>query len=175
MISEDFIFDVEKYVIRHINGTDIYKLHELYSFATDTFDHPNLIMYQAPMKALTPMYFEVINNWTMDDECLQYLCDGIILIENNDVLLQNSSYSWVEKGLIDLFKRNGISAAASTAVIPTPIIFVTHNGLDYMIHVNESNVELMTQREIATKFDLHDPEIFDKILKTITDTTALEA
>ena len=169
MIQEDFIFDVDKFVIRHINGDDIYKLREFYSFSMDVFDQPQLIMYHMPMKALTPMYFEVRNDWTMDDGCLKYLCDGIILIENNDILLQNSHHNWVEKGLIDLFKCHGISAAASTAVMPIPIIFITHDGLDYIVHVKESNVELMRQGKAAIKFDLHDPDIFNKMLKAITD------
>jgi hypothetical protein len=172
MMSRDFEFDVDDLIIRRSKyavTTDVYKMREFYSFVVDTFDHPDYLMYAIPLKALTPTYFEVINDWVVDSECFKYLCDGIVLVGNNDILLQNGHQSWVEKGILDLLKQHDISAAASTAVLPVPIIFITHGELDYMIHINESDIELMKQGQIGKKFDLHDPKVFNKILEAFKD------
>jgi len=80
MIANDFKIDFEKKKISYIgkDGT-IYSAIELYSFLQDTFDEPENMMYEIPIKAQSSTQYLLINGWTIDEQARKYLKEGILV------------------------------------------------------------------------------------------------
>jgi len=80
MIANDFKIDFEKKKIYHVGkNKKIYSAIEFYSFLQDTFDEPENMMYEIPIKALSSTQYKLINGWTIDEQARKYLKEGILV------------------------------------------------------------------------------------------------
>ena len=80
MITKDFKIDFENKIISYSpegSGT-VYTVNELYSYLQDTFDEPVNMRYDIPIQAKSKTKYLLINGWTIDEEGLKHLKDGII-------------------------------------------------------------------------------------------------
>jgi len=78
MIANDFKIDFDKKKISYVGkNKKVYSVIELYSFLQDTFDEPENMMYEIPIKALSSTQYKLINGWTIDKESLKYI-KGIV-------------------------------------------------------------------------------------------------
>jgi len=80
MIANDFKIDFEKKKISYIGkNKKIYSAIEFYSFLQDTFDEPENMMYEIPIKAQSSTQYLLINGWTMDEEARNHLKEGFLV------------------------------------------------------------------------------------------------
>ena len=78
MIAKDFKIDFDKKKISYVGkNKKVYSVIELYSFLQDTFDEPENMKYEIPIKALSSTQYKLINGWTIDKESLKYI-KGIV-------------------------------------------------------------------------------------------------
>jgi len=78
MIANDFKIDFDKKKISYVGkNKKVYSVIELYSFLQDTFDEPENMKYEIPIKALSSTQYKLINGWTIDKESLKYI-KGIV-------------------------------------------------------------------------------------------------
>ena len=76
--ADDFKIDFEKKKISYVGkNKKVYSVIELYSFLQDTFDEPENMKYEIPIKALSSTQYKLINGWTIDKESLKYI-KGIV-------------------------------------------------------------------------------------------------
>ena len=72
--ADDFKIDFEKKKISYVGkNKKVYSVIELYSFLQDTFDEPENMMYEIPIKAQSSTQYLLINGWTMDKKSLKYI------------------------------------------------------------------------------------------------------
>ena len=81
MISKDFKIDfVEKLIYYNPKGSKKnYSVNELYSYLQDTFDEPDAMDDDIPIKAISKTKYILVNGWTIDDEGLKHLQDSSLL------------------------------------------------------------------------------------------------
>lgn len=80
MIAKDFKIDFEnKKIYYNPQGSGkVYSVNELYSYFMDTFDEPENMRYDIPIKATSKTKYFLINGWTIDEESLKYLKGGTL-------------------------------------------------------------------------------------------------
>ena len=80
MIANDFKIDFDKKKISYVGkNKKVYSVIELYSFLQDTFDEPENMMYEIPIKAQSSTQYLLINGWTMDEEARNHLKEGFLV------------------------------------------------------------------------------------------------
>jgi len=81
MIADDFKIDFEnKRIFYNPSGSGLkYKTVELYSYLQDVFDNPENMKYDIPIQAESKIKFFLINGWTIDDESIKHLKEGVII------------------------------------------------------------------------------------------------
>lgn len=77
-ISDDFLIDAERKLIRHEAGATVYTVNQLYTHLQDYFDDIMLLSYPVPMSAQTPSEYSLINGWFMPDASYRFLSSGAI-------------------------------------------------------------------------------------------------
>lgn len=84
MISNDFKIDFENKIISYnpSGSGKIYTINELYSFLQDTFDEPQNMRYDIPIKAKSKTKYLLINGWTIDEEGMKHLKGGTLVSED---------------------------------------------------------------------------------------------
>ncbi len=80
MIADDFKIDfINKRIYYGENGSGkIYTVNELYSYLQDTFDEPENMSYQIPIRATSQTIYLLINGWSIDTASRKFLKDGIL-------------------------------------------------------------------------------------------------
>lgn len=80
MIEKDFKVDfLNKKIYYDPQGSGtVYTVNELYSYLQDTFDEPQNMRYEIPIKAESKTKYLLINGWTIDEESLKYLKGGTL-------------------------------------------------------------------------------------------------
>ena len=81
MIGDDFKIDFENKRIYHDpkGSKKKYSARELYSYLQDTFDEPENMKYDIPIKAVSPNKFKLINGWKMDKESLKNIKGKLVI------------------------------------------------------------------------------------------------
>ena len=81
-IGDDFSIDYVNKVVKHVSGTTVYTVNELYSWLMDTFDELLQMDDEVPMSAQTPTEYTMINGWFLDigelSQAHKYLKGGAI-------------------------------------------------------------------------------------------------
>lgn len=77
-IIDDFLIDNDNRVIKHVAGTAVYSVNELYSFIQDTFDELSNLSFSVPMSAQTPTEYTLIDSWVLTEDSFKYLKGGSI-------------------------------------------------------------------------------------------------
>lgn len=75
---DDFDVDYNSKRIRHTSGNAIYTLQTMYSEFQDLFDDLNQMDDEVPMSANTPTDFNMINEWFIDPDSLEYIKTGTL-------------------------------------------------------------------------------------------------
>ena len=80
MIADDFKIDfINKKIYYQKDGSGtVYTVNELYSYLEDTFDEPENMSYQIPIRATSQTVYSLINGWTIDAESRKFLTGGTL-------------------------------------------------------------------------------------------------
>lgn len=80
MIAKDFKIDfLNKKIYYDPNGSQtVYTVNEFYSYLQDTFDEPENMRYEIPIKAKSKSEYFLVNGWTIDEEGMKYLKGGTL-------------------------------------------------------------------------------------------------
>ena len=77
-ISSEWTVNVGLKTIKHISGTTVYPVNSLYSWLLDYFDDAGFLDDEVPMSASTPVEYNLINGWFIDDPSFAFLTGGSI-------------------------------------------------------------------------------------------------
>ena len=81
MIDKDFKIDfIKKQISYHPKGSDkMYSVNQLYSYLQDSFDEPDTMDDDIPIKAISRDKYLLVNGWTIDNEGLKHLQDKSLI------------------------------------------------------------------------------------------------
>ena len=78
MIQKKFVIDPEKKLIRSHSKTKTYSVQELYSDLMNTFDNPEFMQYDLPIKAVSKSKFKMINGWRIGKQLGKHLKGNLL-------------------------------------------------------------------------------------------------
>jgi len=77
-IASDWTVNVTLKTIKHTSGTTVYPVNSLYSWLLDYFDNAGYLDDEVPMSASTPVEYNLINGWFIDDPSFAFLTGGSV-------------------------------------------------------------------------------------------------
>jgi hypothetical protein len=75
---DDFQFDVDNLVLRHISGSSVYPVNTIYKVSADLADDQGRMIVKYPMAALTPVDYRMVYGWFVTPDAVKYMSNGSI-------------------------------------------------------------------------------------------------
>jgi hypothetical protein len=75
---DDFEFDIDNLVLRHISGSSVYPVNTIYKVSADLSDDQGRMIKKYPMVALTPVDYRMVYGWFITPDAVKYLSTGSI-------------------------------------------------------------------------------------------------
>lgn len=75
---DDFEFDVDNLVLRHVSGSSVYPVNTIYKMSADLADDQGRMIVKYPMVALTPVDYRMVYGWFVTPDAVKYMSTGSI-------------------------------------------------------------------------------------------------